>query len=457
MSDAAHDAAGETRVWTGRRWLVLALASGVSFTLYLHRYAWSMVKPAVQAEFPDLSAERLGWLDAAFSAAYALGQVPAGLAGDWLGPRVVLSAILAAWSAALVGLALAQGFAALCIGRIAFGLATAGCYPNLGKVTRAWFPVQVRTTVQGIVASLSGRAGGACASLLVGSLLMAGLGQSWRASLATIALGGMALAVAFWLLFRDRPGEATADVTSDVAAGDVTRDAATGVRRAAENAAVPVLSRITHRPAAWLAFAALLGQVFCATFADNFFAFWLPTYLRSQANFSLAQSGLYSSLPLWGGALGGLCGGALNDLAARRLGSRRWARSFVGGAGQTLAAGLIVLTAGSTDGRTVMWILLAAKFFIDWSQPTTWGAITDMAGPSGGAVFGVVNAVGSVGAFLAGPLMGRVIDHHGWPALFYGVAAVYLCGAACWLAVDCTKVLVEEENAGGNDVTQKAR
>lgn len=414
-----------------RRWTVLGLASAVSFTLYLHRYAWSMVKPALQAEFPDLTAERLGWLDSAFSAAYALGQVPAGAAGDWFGPRTVLTAILAGWSAALVGVALAKSFAALAIGRFAFGLLTAGCYPNLGKVTRNWFPATVRTTVQGVVASLAGRAGGACASLLVGTLLMAGLGFSWRAALATIAVGGGALAAAFWLLFRDRPPPE--------------------LETASQPDAAPSQWRLSRSAAARWSFAALLGQVFCATFADNFFAFWLPSYLSSKANFSLAQSGLYSSLPLWGGALGGLCGGALNDLAARALGSRRWGRSLVGASGQVFAAALIVATAGSTDGRAVMWTLLAAKFFIDWSQPTTWGAITDTAGPAGGAVFGVVNAAGSVGAFLAGPIMGRVIDQHGWPALFYGVAAVYLCGALCWLAVDCTRKLVEE--AGGEGET----
>lgn len=428
--NCAAGAVSGARVWTSQRLLVLALAGAVSFTLYLHRYAWSMVKPAIQAEFPDLTAERLGWLDAAFSAAYAVGQVPAGLAGDWLGPRLLLSTIVLGWSVALVGVAAAQGFVGLCLGRIAFGLLTAGCYPNLGKVTRAWFPAQVRTTVQGVVASLSGRAGGACASLLVGSLLMAGFGLGWRTATATIAVGGIVLAAAFWLLFRNRPDE--------------TGAAAAGLPLSPAGVPVTPGWRLSRRPAAWLAFGALLAQVFCATFADNFFAFWLPTYLRTQANFSLGQSGLYSSLPLWGGALGGLCGGALNDLATRALGSRRWARSLVGGLGQLLAAGLIVASAGFSDGAMVMWTLLVAKFFIDWSQPTTWGAITDMAGPAGGTVFGVVNATGSLGAFLAGPTMGRVIDQHGWPALFLGVAAIYVLGAICWLAVDCTRALVDE-------------
>src|SRR5947208_113646 len=86
---------------------------------------------------------------------------------------------------------------------VIFALAQAGCYPVLSKVTRSWFPVSVRTTVQGLVASLSGRAGGACASLLVATLLMGALGLSWRHSLLVLSAGGLLLGVLFWLLFRN--------------------------------------------------------------------------------------------------------------------------------------------------------------------------------------------------------------------------------------------------------------
>src|SRR5919202_282856 len=76
------------------RWLIFALACAVSWLLYLHRYAWGVVRPAVKSEY-GLSDVQLGWLDSLFNATYALGQVPGGLAGDLLGPREVLSLLIA--------------------------------------------------------------------------------------------------------------------------------------------------------------------------------------------------------------------------------------------------------------------------------------------------------------------------------------------------------------------------
>ena len=72
----------------------------------------------------------------------------------------------------------------------AFGLSQAGTYPNLGKVTRSWFPLTIRTTVQGAVASLSGRAGGACASLVVATLLAVTLRLNIPVIIGTVLLVG---------------------------------------------------------------------------------------------------------------------------------------------------------------------------------------------------------------------------------------------------------------------------
>ena len=67
------------------RWVIFILACAVSWLLYLHRYSWGLIKPAFLAENPDISPTEVGWLDSAFMAAYALGQVPGGLAGDLFG------------------------------------------------------------------------------------------------------------------------------------------------------------------------------------------------------------------------------------------------------------------------------------------------------------------------------------------------------------------------------------
>jgi hypothetical protein len=54
------------------RLLVLGLGCGLSFLLYLHRYAWGFIKKDVQDEF-GWGPVTLGWLDSLFAASYGLG------------------------------------------------------------------------------------------------------------------------------------------------------------------------------------------------------------------------------------------------------------------------------------------------------------------------------------------------------------------------------------------------
>jgi sugar phosphate permease len=75
------------------RWLIFVLACAVSW-LYLHRYPWGVIKPTFKQENPWLTDTQLGWLDGAFQATYAIGQVPGGLIGDIFGPRLILALLI---------------------------------------------------------------------------------------------------------------------------------------------------------------------------------------------------------------------------------------------------------------------------------------------------------------------------------------------------------------------------
>ena len=93
------------------------------------------------------------------------------------------------------------------------------------------------------------------------------------------------------------------------------------------------------------------------------------------------------------------------------------------------------------DGEAVMLALLACKFFGDWSLPTQWGTVTDISGRAAATVFAVVNTVGAVAGFVAGPAMALAKECYGWEGLFLGVAGLYLFAASCWLFIDCTRRL----------------
>jgi len=421
---------------TGTRWLVFGLACAVSWLLYVHRYAWGVVKPELKADL-DLTDAQLGRLDSLFTITYGIGQVPGGLAGDVLGARAVLPGLILSWSACLAGVALAVGPWVVGTFWASFGAAQAGTYPILNRVTRGWFPPSVRTTVQGLVASLSGRAGGACASLLVATLLMAGLGLSWRMSLLVLAALGVVVAAAFWLLYRNSPREHPW----------VNAREAELIEAGGPPSVVGARPRLVLGGRRTWTLAALLLYAFASTFADQLFVFWIPLFLREGKGLSTAEMGVFASLPLLGGALGGAVGGVLNDVLIRATGNRRLARSVIALAGKVLAGVLIALSVLVEDGRWVMVVLFACKFFNDWGLSTLWGTITDIAGRASGTVFGVVNTSGAVAAFVAGHVMGQIKQSYGWDALFFTVAVVFTAAGLCWLVIDCTQRLVEEEGS----------
>jgi len=428
------------------RWVMFALACAVSWLLYLHRYSWGVIKPQFLSEHPEISPTEVGWLDAAFLAAYALGQVPGGLAGDWFGPRGVLTIIVLLWSVAGAGVAWTAGFWRLGAMRAAFGLAQAGAYPVVSKMTRTWFPLSVRTSVQGVVASL-GRIGAACSSLVIASLLMGVCGLSWQTALLAIMAPGIVLAIACWLLVRDNPREHPLVNAAELEVIEEASEVSGQKSEVREAAASPKANNVSlgglqlNGPSLF-SLGMLLVYAFASTFQDQLYVFWIPLFLVEGRGLDATTMGLFTPLPLLGGAVGGILGGFLNDWLIRAWGNRRWARSAVGFVGKGIAAVLILLSLQVDDGRIAMVVLLIARVFGDWSLPTQWGTITDMGGRASATLFGLVNTVGAVGGFVAGPCLGYLKQHYGWDGLFYGVVAMCLVASLTWLFIDCTRQVV---------------
>jgi MFS family permease len=427
---------------TNVRALVFALACLLSFVLYLHRYVWGFIKPEIKSEFgwDDLT---LGWLDSLFLASYAAGQVPSGILGDWFGAHLLLGCSTLLWSLALLGIALAGGFLGLAVARLALGATQAGCYPALNKVSKNWFPVRVRTTAQGWIATFCGRAGGAASFFLFGVLL---LWLPWRWAVGVFASAGLFCGVLFLLLFRNTPREhpwANAAEANLITADD------------------PQAARATHSRLRWSALLGsrtvwfLFARSFIGNMADTFFVYWVPSFLRGGSHLlSPTAAGSLAALPLLGGAVGGVASGSLQSRLVYRVG-RRWARSGVGMTGKALAALLMLLPLVLDGPALVGVVFVAVKFFADWEQPAEWGTITDVAGRNAATVFACVNTAGSVGGFVAGPLMGVVLKAFSvdgvatpaaWRAAFLLIAVEYVLCAGCWLFVDCGKPIAAPEN-----------
>jgi MFS family permease len=190
----------------------------------------------------------------------------------------------------------------------------------------------------------------------------------------------------------------------------------------------------------------LCVQSILSTAADNIYSNWIPKFLSDVHNLNYKEMGIYSALPLLGGAIGGACGGFLNDWLIRTMGSRRWARSLVGLGSKGFAAILLLFS--------LLWyeqpylfcgMLFVVKLFSDAGLATTWGAVTDMGGRATATVFAFNNAVAGVGSVLAPPVYGYVADEYGWLRVFLLGSACYLACALSWLLVNCARPVIGEE------------
>jgi MFS transporter, ACS family, glucarate transporter len=444
-----HDAAVSERP-SGVRWQVFALACGCSFLLYLHRYTWNIIGPKLQDTY-EFSHTEAGWVFAAFYVTYAAGQIPSGVFVDRFGPHRFLSTIAVLWSACLAGFGLTGNVLALVGLRATFGAAQAGCYPGLTKVTRSWFPLRSRTMIQGWVATTFGRAGGAMSSILLATVLMGWCGLSWQAGLWVFTACGIAFAAAFWLLYRNTPEEHPA-----VNAGELSVIREGQVAAAPQTGVLPWGKAFRNR-----SLRVFVVQQYLDAGSDVVFVSLIGAYFLQAHGVNIKETGWLVSLPLWGGALGGIIGGWLNDRIIASTGSRRWARSLIGAVGKILGCVCLLLMATMASPLYAGLMLGVAKFFSDWSQPTTWGTCTDLGGRFSATVFSIINTAGTLGGVFMPPIFGllldvfttsqtvadKVISTTNWSPLFYLIAAMYLISGLCWLLVDCTKTLDRPEEA----------
>lgn len=493
-----------TQIPTKRRWIVFGLAAATSFILYLHRYTWNFIRPELMTEY-NYSNQEMGYLDTAFYASYSLGQIPGGIICDVFGPHLFVGIIIAIWSLTMPCLGLAGSLNGLITARLGFGAAQAGCYPSLAKVTREWFPIGQRTTMQGLIASFFGRSGGAMSSLLFGSLMMGVCGFSWRIALTMFALFGLVLAVFFIWLCRNRPEDDPRCNDAERAlihAGDEIPDddqpKFLPVGRALKNSSLRmfVVQQYMNAGADYV-YSVLMGSFF----------------IESRGVTDKVILGILASMPLWGGACGGVAGGFLNDFLIRTTGSRRRARTIVGFSGKVLACiflyaalmypnvpilpsivdwfdGVIAsfiltryessgLVFGSWQGvaleqitavvtRNSMPLVAAAmlfvtKFFTDWTQPTVWGTSTDLGGRYSATVFSVINMAGGVAGAITPLVGGWLLDHYAttsivdgeevmvthYEPVFLMVGVMYLLSAVCWLFINSEDSLDRDETQVG--------
>ena len=415
------------------RYMVFVLGFGTSWLLYLHRYSFALIKPFLKDEL-GVSNTELGAMDTLFGLTYFSVQFPIGLWGDVAGVHWLLGGLILLWSVSLAMHAWAPNQPVLYAARAMLGAGQAGVFSLVGRLIRSWVPMNVRTTVQGWIGVAAGRLGGLSANLLLMTVMIGIMGIKWQLALYILAGVGVTHGLAFLALFRNSPAEHpwVNKAEKDLVTGDSQQDQEKPLKLR------ELVSQMDRRSI--LNLVAVNAASTFSSIADHIYSHWIPLFLVVEYQLKYKEMGIYSALPLLGGATGGIVGGYLSDWLIRLTGSRRWVRSLVGFAGKFLAA--ITLAIGIVffyDNPYVFCgMLFVVKLFADISLTSRWGTITDIGGRATASVFAFNNSVASAIVMGIPAVYGYISDVHGWRVVFWVACSAYVACALTWLLVNCT-------------------
>ncbi len=402
-----------------KRFLLLFVTFSLSVLLYVDRVCISTAKDAITHDL-QLTDKQFGWILSAFALGYALCQTPSGVLADRLGPRRVLTLVVAAWSVFTGLTGAVSRFSSLFVVRFCFGAGEAGAFPGLARAVYSWMPMTERGIAQGI--NFSGSRLGAA----FGLPLIAGLIESlgWRQAFAILMLVGFGWAVFWYAWFRDDPVE---DESLDAA----ERAHILATRQQKETGGDKSALRIGSMLSSGNMQLAMV-QYFCSNFTFFFCLTWFFPYVKRTYDLASVEAGWYASAPLVFVALGNIASGWLVD---RIYASGRWklSRQLPAIVGFSCAAiGLIGCGQADSAGAAVSWLSLAI-FGADMTLSPSWSFCIDIGRSHAGAVSGTMNMAGNIGSFVTSLAFPYLLAWTGSPSLFFYVGATLnLLAIAMW-------------------------
>lgn len=407
-----------------KRFLLVVGTFMLSVLLYVDRTCISTAKDAVTHDL-HLSNEQWSWVLASFAFGYALFQTPGGALADRLGGRMVLTAVVTAWSVFTGLTAMAWNLVSLLVVRFLFGAGEAGAFPGMARVVYSWVPVKERGLVKGI--NFSGSRIGAALAMPGIAWLIQELG--WKQSFLVLMVIGFCWALFWWVWFRDEPSE-----HRGIAKGELDHILK---NRQDANTRDTVPTQLPFRKLMasgnlWL----MMAQYFGSNFTFFFSLSWLYPYVKAKYELTAVDAGLYSMLPLLGGAVGNVLSGALVD-ALYRSGKHSLSRKLPAIIGFALAAaGMIMSLEQDSVGAAIFWLTLAI-FGADMTLSPSWSFCIDIGGSHAGVVSGTMNMAGNLGSAITALAFAYLPESsRGNVAFFYTAAALSAVAILCWIAAD---------------------
>lgn len=407
---------------------VLGMLSLLSVITYLDRVCIAVAGPRMQDAL-SISPEAWGWVTSVFFLSYSAFEIPTGAMGDRIGPRRVLTRIVAWWSAFTALTGTVSNYYVLLLVRFCFGAGEAGAYPNASAVIARWIPAAKRTRAWGIV-WMTSQIGAAVSPLLVIPIQMR---YGWQAPFFVFGAVGVVWSVAWYAWFRDSPHEKAGITEAELR----------------EIGSAPALQHHGMRwalavrlPALWR----IAAIAACYVYTLGFFQGWLQTYLVRGRGFTEAALVL-SSLTYVVGATANIVGGMVGDWMVRRHGLRN-GRRWLGVTGLSVAALSLTAATFAPEGNLALVFLSLAYGGILFQQPTLCALCLDVGRKNAGAVFGFMNTAANASAALSSVIFGYVVGYSGsYNAPFIPMVTLLALGTVLWWQVDPTRELFPDEVA----------
>jgi ACS family glucarate transporter-like MFS transporter len=416
------------------RYKVLAFLCTLALILYIDRICISAAVLEIEADL-GITHTMMSFVLAAFTAAYCIFEVPTGSWGDRYGSRGVMTRIVLWWSAFTALTGAATGLWSLLLVRFLFGAGEAGAFPNTARILGRWFPAAGRGPAQGMV-NTTALIGGAVSPAAAAHLIAA---VGWRWAFVVFSVPGIVWAIAFHRWFRDNPASHPAVNEAECQLIGEGNCRPGGVH----HPPIPWRRVLTSRNILLLG-----GVIACSAFNTYLYFSWYPTYLQKARDVDATTAGWLASLVLGVSAIGCIIGGFLSDGLIRFTGNRRASRCGIGCSAMTLAVVLLIMGQQTDDPVFAAGWTALAMFALHSTLPNWWGAVTDVSGRHLGALFGLMNSIGGLGAIASQLFLGRFVDwmaalgfegRQQWDPAFYLYAFILLIGAFGWLWIDVTQ------------------
>ena len=374
------------------RWWICGLLFLATSINYLDRQALAMLKPLLATELQWTEAD-YGWMNFAFTAAYAIGFFFAGRIVDVLGVRWGFAAGVVIWSVALMGHSLASGVIGFGIARFCLGLGESTNFPACIKTVAKWFPQSERAFATGIFNS------GSNVGIMLAPLIVV-LAKAWHWQGAFIVTGAVGLLwVVLWLRSYREP-EVHPKLSS---AERAFIEQGRGEQRASFR--MHWTSILRHRQA-W---PFLLGK-FLTDPVWWFYLFWLPSYLKDARGLTLEGTLVFVIIPYIAADIGSIGGGWISSALIKRGYNVGTARYVAMGICAACMPASIAAAFADNFALALTFICLATAGHQGWSANLFTTASDMFPSQVTGSVVGLGGTSGAVGGMLMSLLVGLTLQ-----------------------------------------------